>query len=567
MTIISFDDASKIIDAAMGRKRLKDLEQKVFLHSWEGKTYDEIAELCGYDPSYVRDVGYRLWKLFSKIFGEKITKKNLQVVIKANAERFQTIEPVIDSEDKNTNSTVAAHAAHNVREMFNFVNVSVSSEQSLYDWGNAIDTSVFYGRTPELEIAENLIVHGHCRLLNVIGMGGIGKTTFVAKLAEQVQPNFQRTIWRSLAHAPKLEVLLTELISFFTNQAITNIPQDLDQLFGLLIQCLKQWQCLIVFDDVEAVLGNGETSQYREGYEGYGELFRQFAQIRHQSCLVLTSREQPADLLPTQIGNPIVQSLRLTGLGESARQLFGKDLANSDEVTQLIEFYSGNPQALSIVANLIQNMYGGDIQEFCRQDAMVFGNIRSLIAQQYARLSPLEKQIMCWIAIERGVTTATRLWHDIVPMILRSQILEATMSLLGRSLIDKDGMTFKQQPLVMEYMTCHLVDMTFAAITQHQPDFLISYALVQQRASDDIRAAQISQILETLTERLVAHYGTAAALQDELEQLWTALCDRKTAIGYAQSNIRHIWKASQSAYDKSLNRFDEPMDRDPRLSV
>ncbi|MBD2188780.1 NB-ARC domain-containing protein [Pseudanabaena mucicola] len=562
MTIISFDDASKIIYAAMGRKRLKDLEQKVLLYSWEGKTYEEIAELCGYDPSYVRDVGYRLWNLLSTTFGEKITKKNLQVVISANAKHFHLPEPEINHE-----VTDRAVATHNAREVFNFVNAGVSSEQGFCDWGNAIDTSVFYGRTQDLEIAENLIVHSHCRLLNVIGMGGIGKTTFVAKLAEQVQPNFQRIIWRSLAHTPKLEVLLAELISFFTNQAIANIPQDLDQLFGLLIQCLKQWRCLIVFDDVEAVLGNGETSQYLEGYEGYGELFRQFAQIRHQSCLVLTSREQPADVLPTQIGNPIVQSLRLTGLGESARQLFGKDLENSDEVTQLIEFYSGNPQALSTVANLIQNGFDGDIQEFCLQDAMVFGNIRSLMTQQYVRLSPLEKQIMCWIAIERGATTATRLWHDIVPMILRSQILEATMSLHGRSLIDKDGITFKQQPLVMEYMTCHLVDMAFAAITQHQPDFLISYALVQQRADDYTRAEQISQILEPLTERLAAHYGTAAALQDALNQLWTALCDRKTAIGYAQSNIHQIWKASQSAYDKSLNRFDEPMDRDPRLTM
>jgi hypothetical protein len=560
MTIILFDDASKTVEAAMGRNRLKDLEQKVFLYSWEGKTYDEIAELCGYDPSYVRDVGYRLWKLFSKIFGEKITKKNLQVVISANTERFHLPETNYEDADN-------VVALHDMREVLNCVTVDVSSDQNLCDWGNAIDTSVFYGRTQDLEIAENLIVNGHCRLLNVIGMGGIGKTTFVAKLAEQVQPNFQRTIWRSLAHAPKLEVLLAELISFFTNQAIANIPQDLDQLFGLFIQCLKQWRCLIVFDDVEAVLGNGETGQYLKGYEGYGELFRQFAQIRHQSCLILTSREQPANVLPTQIGDPIVQSLRLTGLGEPARQPFGKDLANTDEVTQLIEFYSGNPQALSIVANVIQNMFDSDIQEFCRQDAMVFGSIRSLIAQQYARLSPLEKQIMCWIAIERGTTTATRLWHDIVPMILRSQILEATMSLHGRSLIDKNGLNFEQQPLVMEYMTYHLVDMAFAAITQHQPDFLISYALVQQRADDHIRAEQISQILEPLTERLVAHYGTTAALQDELDQLWTALCDRKTAIGYAQSNIRHIWKASQSAYDKSLNRFDEPMDRDPRLTM
>jgi hypothetical protein len=48
-----------------------------------------------------------------------------------------------------------------------------------------------------------------------------------------------------------------------------------------------------VLDNAESILQNGElTGEYRSGYEGYGQLFRCIATTRHQSCLILTSRQK-----------------------------------------------------------------------------------------------------------------------------------------------------------------------------------------------------------------------------------------------------------------------------------
>ncbi len=58
------------------------------------------------------------------------------------------------------------------------------------DWGEATDASIFYGRTKELNQVKKWILQEQVRLVVLLGMSGISKTTFSVKLAEQVKDNF-----------------------------------------------------------------------------------------------------------------------------------------------------------------------------------------------------------------------------------------------------------------------------------------------------------------------------------------------------------------------------------------
>ncbi|WP_055076237.1 NB-ARC domain-containing protein [Pseudanabaena sp. 'Roaring Creek'] len=563
MTTITIEDAIAIVDAAIKDKRLSNIQEQLLRQTWEGKTYAEIAESCGYDSSYIRDVGYRLWQILTNAFGERVTKHNLQVVVRTQAKRFRS-KAVTSDIPPSTNplSLVNPHNPEPVTVHMNHLDVKRC------DWGNAIDTSIFYGRTEELETVKNWVIDDRCRLLGVFGMGGIGKTAFATKLAEQVQSDFTLIAWRSLRNAPTVEVMLGELVSFLTNQEIAALPQDFDRLLGMLIAVLKQSRCLIVLDNVESVLRSGEiTGQYNEGYEGYGELFRQVGEVRHQSCLILTSREKPHDVLPPDSSDRLVRSLQLTGLKEEARQMFQPELAIAPETGKLIDFYCGNPLALTVVSRSIHSMFDGDIQEFIDQDANVFGDIRYLLDQQYSRLSEREQQVMYWLAIEREPITTDNLRQDIVPMISKSQIWESVISLRWRSLIEKNANSFTQQPVVMEYMTARLIDEAYHAAIAGNPEFLMSYALIQPRAEDYIRETQIRQILQPLSDRLLAHYGSIDTLQRELQILLETLRDRQTAIGYAQGNIMNLLRASQSDLTQSFCRFPERVTEHSDLQI
>lgn len=54
------------------------------------KTYDQLADECGYSPRYVKqDVAPKLWQLLTQAIGEKVTKSNAQITLEAARSKRQ----------------------------------------------------------------------------------------------------------------------------------------------------------------------------------------------------------------------------------------------------------------------------------------------------------------------------------------------------------------------------------------------------------------------------------------------------------------------------------------------
>src|SRR5262249_54026869 len=71
-----------------------------------------------------------------------------------------------------------------------------STAERLEDWNEAPDTEGFVGRSEELAQLRSWVLDDRCRLVALVGFGGIGKTMLAARVAQRVASNFERAYWR-----------------------------------------------------------------------------------------------------------------------------------------------------------------------------------------------------------------------------------------------------------------------------------------------------------------------------------------------------------------------------------
>jgi len=418
------------------------------------------------------------------------------------------------------------------------------------DWGEALDVSLFYGRTEELTTLEQWIVTDRCRVVTVLGMGGIGKTAISAKVAAQVQHEFEYVIWRNLRNAPLLETLSCDLVAFMSDF------QETSAEIGRLIDYVRSKRCLLILDNMETILEAGEAGQFCSDYEGYGELLRVMGETAHSSCIILTSREKPAIIGASEGDKLSVRSLRLRGSPEAAHALLTATGLMGDETQkqQLCDRYGHNPLAVKIVATAIRDLFDGEIGKFLPEDTFVFNGIRRLLDQQFERLSPLEKSIMYWLAINREGTAIAELQSDLVPTVPRGKVLEALEGLWGRSLIEKAAPTplakqsglYTQQFVVMEYVTELLIELFYEEIATEEPGLLLSHALMKATAKDNVRASQIRLILEPIIHRLHATFKSQKNIEDKLQRILVKFQKESSALsGYGAGNIINLLSQSK----------------------
>ncbi|WP_293349891.1 MULTISPECIES: NB-ARC domain-containing protein [unclassified Microcoleus] len=405
------------------KQKLTDIQSRVFLETWEGDSYQEIADRHKYEHDYIKQVGSHLWRNLSQILGEKVSKQNLQAVLR----HYQ------------------------------------DCSAGIQDWGEAIDVSYFYNRLQELETLETWISSNSTRAIGIFGLGGIGKTSLSVKLAQQIQSQFEFVIWRSLQQAPTLDVIVSNILPILTNSSATN-----NSILALMEQ-LRHKRCLLIFDNLESILQGGNRSgQYQQGYEDYRQLFARIADETHQSCLILTGREQPGGFAARSGENSPVRSLKLFGLSPPVCQKILADKGLKATLLQcqaLVNYFGGNPLALKLAATTIQTLFGGDIQAFLVQGNTVFSDLWDLLDRQFDRLSPLQQQIMYWIAINQEGATPAKLKSEILPQVSGRQLMEALEALAERSLIfDERSLNYTAssslmlQPAIAEYVRERLLE-------------------------------------------------------------------------------------------------------------
>ena len=475
-------------------EQLTSTQHKILRRLLVGETDEQIANSFHIAKSTVRKHVQNICKAFElQKETDKQSSKRAELVALFSKYKPELINP--NQENSNNNNLTVSSA--NVPKI---------------DWGEAPNSSVFYGRNHELNTLSKFILDDQCNLVAVLGMGGIGKTTLASKLSQEICSQFDYIIWRSLREAPKIKDVLAEIIKFISNQQEINLPDSLGGKITRLIHYLKASKCLLILDNVESIMQSGNyVGEYLTGYEGYGDLFTRIGESLHQSCLLITSREKPKEITLLEAISA-VSSLQLIGLDISAGQnilaKYGSLSGSENEWKVVIQAYAGNPQALKFVAKMIEASLNGNISTFVvnylNEGQVIFNNIRELLESQFQRLSELEKSVMYWLAINREPCSILELQEDIISLLPQISLLEALASLLRRDFIEKShGDKFSLQNVIMEYMTDKLIGEVWQEIKTENIQLLNSHALIKAQSKDYVREAQIRLILKPIKEKLL----------------------------------------------------------------
>jgi WD40 repeat protein len=535
-------DAADTAIFAKTTRRLKNVERAIFHGAWQGQTYSEIASQHGYTGEYLsQDVGPKLWKLLSDALSERVCKTNFQSAL----ERW--------------------FRSNNAQSLY-----SDPTGARRHDWGEAPDISIFYGRERELHTLTTWVEQERCRLLLVVGMGGIGKTSLATKLAYQLQSQFTTVCWRSLYNAPTLSSLLPDLIQVCSQESDTAMAgSTTDDRISQLLRHLNDQRCLLILDNVEAILQSGnagcQAGNYRSQYEDYQQLFERIGTSVHQSCLVLTSREKPASIAYLGADSQPIRLFPLMGLDvASSHRLFdAKALSASlDGRAKLVEIYTGNPLALKIVATTIDELFDRDIDRFLVSETFIFDEIRQLFDHQFDRLSEREQTVMYWLAIERALVSLTDLRDEIIPPISTTELIETLKSLGRRCLIEQSQGKFAQQAAIVEYVTERLIKQVVIELQErnvdnfnHKIPLWWTHPLLKALSPEHVRTGQRLQILQPIVDRLILQFGSIDNLVQHLQAIVSSLqASNRYLYNYGGGNLFNLCQHLQidlSGYDFS----------------
>jgi hypothetical protein len=563
------DRAIAIIEGVLAPKSLNYVQIEIVRGAIAGSTYQQIIDTTTVNPtkykiSYVKEAAAQLWQTLTQRLDQKVTKNNLAAVLLWYANQPATRLAQADVTSLGNQPLTAGD------RYIQQVGINLGIE------------AVFYGRSEEITILTDCCLVDRCRLILLIGMGGMGKTTLAWKIASQLHGQFDRTIWRSLLNAPTSEELCLDLLQCLCPQLLGDLPAALEGQIELLVACLNQDRCLLVLDNVESILeGQVQCGQYLPGYDDYDRLFRAIGELPHQSCVILTSREKPQTIARLEVTNPqLVKSFLIDGLDSAAAhqlvQAYGSPRVPDWMWQEVHDHYNGNPLAFKIATIAAVEITGGgekmlELYPLMKQGSLKFRNIDDCLDRQFDRLSAIEQQLVYWLAIEREPVTGSVLRSN---LIIRpgsidttdsddpSKIINAFQSLSRRCLIVARGQTWSMQPVLISYVTTRLIDLFGSELALADPDLIVdlpqqffhlnAYAIVKATATGSLRQTQIQSMLLPILDRLLPLWDNRADLSQHLRHLltqWQTL-DPLPA-GYFATNILNLLIELES--DRSAN--------------
>lgn len=395
-------EALQLIDQLVFKhtgKHLNDLQKNVVQGLWQGQTYSEIAGEFSYESeNHIGNVSRKLYEILSKELqelgeNETVTKSNFCWSIERLATTFNSSQVV--GIGINSHFTVCPNPSEYQKQQ----KPEVNPKNYYQNLRQAPKITQFFGRTNELSMLSQWIDNPNTRLISVLGISGIGKSSLVKHFVDTCNLSFDAIIWKNLQLSSSSSSVITEILTELNPSCLDSNKTNSLNLF---LELLTEKRCLIILDNIQEIFTPKQfAGQYQPQYQEYQTLFQMITEIEHQSCLILISQEKCEEMISLDGDFYPIYCLELSSLEQSDQKtiLNNYNLKDDDTWQKLIEFYNGNPTYLKSIAILIHDIFEGRVSEFLKENICILTEtINSKFNSIWMRLSRVEQEILLEIS-------------------------------------------------------------------------------------------------------------------------------------------------------------------------
>jgi hypothetical protein len=358
-------------------KRISDKDKTSLRLVLAGQKYAQIAEAVGLNEGAVKAAIQKWWITLSEILGERVRRPNLEAVLKKHWELSQRGETVRSSQ-------VDVPALPNLRVL-----------EEVPTPGH------FVGRA--IERVEFQKAVSDVSLTMVTGEPGIGKTGLLGTVLGGNMGG-RKILWQTIDEISGFNALYKAVLPHDERDI-----GDAALVVSDMIERLVDEPVIIVLDQAERLLkpktSIADMFPYYDHTKIYGTLIKAFACRKLAARLVLVTQQPFSDVVRYERDGRSVKLVNLKGFTElDARDFFKAHDLLVDGWQELYERYNGHPGFLGKAVEVIQALYGGDIELFLTNSLLLSTDTTDKYHAEFDRLAPEDIQVLTTLAVE-GLTT------------------------------------------------------------------------------------------------------------------------------------------------------------------
>ncbi|HEX2622901.1 MAG TPA: LuxR C-terminal-related transcriptional regulator [Phototrophicaceae bacterium] len=278
----------------------------------------------------------------------------------------------------------------------------------------ALTPTMFVGRSHEIDEIEALLDDPTCRLLTLVGPGGIGKTRLALEIASRKRDQFSDGIFAAmLAPLNRVDDLLT-VIADATTFCFQQGHGDLHQQFFDYLYEKQNRHLLLVLDNFEHLMGGVDLiSEMLEATMHLKILVtsRETLNLEEEWVRQITGLSYPEPIN----GKPLESYSAVQLFLDRARRIRGQfDLTeDGGSVVEICQLVEGLPLAIELAAGWLKTLQPAEIVREIRNNMDILAtrsrnlperhrNIRSVFSHSWQLLLSDEREVFQKLSVFRG---------------------------------------------------------------------------------------------------------------------------------------------------------------------